>query len=105
MEIEFLTNNFLLSVGKFLLVSLVGYIIIAHILKVKITKWIISGWILVATMAFSFNFTQTNSPRFVIEEQSGVAPMNAGEIKSNAPERMTDEERLQYNQELIEENK
>ena len=102
---EFFFANFLFYVVKTGVV-LVFLLTFTHFVVVPLHKTIwalgFAVWVFLAFM----NFSKTNAPRFVLTDEAGRAPMvETGEIKSTRPKIMTDQERLEYNNQLYNQNK
>lgn len=105
MSVEFLFANMALKIFG----ALISYGFIAAILiylKVVPARTMFLGVLPLALLFVVWSSWQKAGPRFVLTDTVQQAPEYiGGEIKTSGREKMTDAERLQYNQELIQSNK
>jgi len=104
MSVEFPLLNLLMSLVPLLILSVIAFFV-AYKLRF-LNRYFVGAVIAIfALSVWSKIHTGAHSPRVVINEESGFVQREGGEISSSAPERQTDEERLNQNQHLYEQNK
>lgn len=105
MGIEGLFGNALTSLGGFMLASVFLYVASRFVLKWTVPKQVYTGWVLVLLALTWWQLTHVNAPKFIITDEAGISSSIGGEISSDAPPKVTDEQRLIDNQKLYEQNK
>jgi hypothetical protein len=81
------------------------WVFFRYILGIKLTN---VYWKIMAAAMLFFGFVNIwggmNAPKLTLTGETRPAPVVGGEIQSTAPDKLTDEERLEYNRKLNSEN-